>query len=88
MKPYDQNIVTYESMLIGYTDAVARFETVVEDRNPITAFVALFESLNWAVALDDRIGKHLGPVRRVPGPGVARPAEPGGRDHGRCPLRP
>lgn len=61
MKPCDQNIVTYESMLIGYTAAVARFETAVKDRNPITALVGVFESLNWAVALDERIGKHWVP---------------------------
>jgi hypothetical protein len=61
MKPYDQNVVTYESMLIGYTDAVARFETGVKGRNPVTAFVAVFESLNWAVALDERIGEHWVP---------------------------
>jgi hypothetical protein len=63
MKPCDQNIVTYESMLVGYTDAVSRFQAVVKGRNPITAFVALFESLNWAVALDERVGKHWVPCR-------------------------
>jgi hypothetical protein len=54
-----ENLVTFESMLIAYTDAVARFETGTGD--PTTTYVSLFEALNWAVALDDRVGAHWVP---------------------------
>jgi hypothetical protein len=56
-----ENIVTYESMLIGFTDAAARFDAAAAERNPITATNALFETLNWAVALEDRIRQHWAP---------------------------
>jgi len=59
------NLVTFESMLIGYTDAVARLEAVTGDRDPTTAYNSLFEALNWAVALDERIGTHWTPDRET-----------------------
>src|SRR5450755_3053386 len=44
---------------IVFTDSVARFERYEFD--PIAAYNALFEALNWAVAMDDRVGKHWAP---------------------------
>jgi hypothetical protein len=55
------NIVTFETMLIGYTDAAARFDDAAKERDPQLAFTAAFEALNWAVALDERIAKHWCP---------------------------
>ena len=60
--PYDHlNIVSFEAMFIGYADAAERFEATAGDRDPIKIFNALFEALNWAVALDERIGCHWVP---------------------------
>jgi hypothetical protein len=58
VKPYE-NIVTFESMMIGFTEALNRLDAVSGD--PILAYNALFESLNWAVALDERVGEHWVP---------------------------
>jgi len=60
MKPYG-NIVTYESMLIGFTDAVSRFEDPAAMDDPVISYNALFEAIAWAVALDGRIGQHWVP---------------------------
>ena len=61
MKPYDQNIVTFEAMFIGYVDALNRFEVVAKDHDPASAYVPVFEALNWACALDDRTAAHFAP---------------------------
>jgi hypothetical protein len=58
MKPYE-DIVTFESMLIGFTEALNRLDAAGGD--PILVYNALFEALNWAVALDERVGKHWVP---------------------------
>jgi hypothetical protein len=58
VKPYE-NIVTFESMVIGFADAVERFQAAEFD--PVAAYNALFEALNWTVALDDRARKHWAP---------------------------
>jgi hypothetical protein len=52
------NIVTFKWMLDGYTDAAARFDAAVKGRDPQMTYTAVFEALNWAVALDERIGTH------------------------------
>lgn len=61
-----QNIVTFESMLIGYAEALNRFEAAASD--PIGTYNAAFEALNWAVAIDQRIREHWLPD------GVGKPA--------------
>lgn len=60
MQPYE-NMVTYGSMLIGFTDAAARFDDAVRERDPIRATNSLFEALSWVVALDNRIRQHWVP---------------------------
>lgn len=67
MKPYAENIVTFEAMFIGYTEALNRLEDASRSRDPVATYVPLFEALNWAQALDERIrahwipnGKHVG----------------------------
>jgi hypothetical protein len=47
-------------MRIGFSDAVIRFG-LIGHRDSIRAYNSLFEALNWAVALDDRIGEHWAP---------------------------
>jgi hypothetical protein len=61
MKPYDQNIVTFEAMFVGYTEALDRLEEAALGRNPAATYVPLFEALNWAHALDERIAAHWVP---------------------------
>jgi len=67
MKPYDDNIQTFAAMFDGYDQARARLETAVRGTEPAPAFIALFEALNWAVALDDRAGEHWAPEGKTHG---------------------
>ncbi len=60
VQPYNENIVTFKMMLRGFDEALKRLLQACERRDPSGAFPPLFESLNWAVALDDRIGTLLG----------------------------
>jgi hypothetical protein len=39
-------------LIRGYAAAVKRFESAVRNEEPDPSFFALFESLNWAVALE------------------------------------
>jgi len=56
------NIASFETMLIGYTDAAARFDEAAKKmRDPQATFIAAFEALNWAVALDDRVRRQWKP---------------------------
>ena len=52
-------LVTFEAMLLGYTEAINRFDAAANKNDPIGSYTALFEALNWAVALDDRTDAHL-----------------------------
>ena len=62
MHPYEHlRIVTFEAMFIGYADAAERFAVAAEGRDPIAAYIPLFEALSWAYALDDRTGAHFVP---------------------------
>jgi hypothetical protein len=61
MKPYDQNIVTFEAMFAGYVDALERFTRAQQRHDHIATYAAVFETLNWAVALDDRTAAHFVP---------------------------
>jgi hypothetical protein len=58
VQPY-KNVVTFESMMIGFTEALNRLDDVAGD--PILAYNGLFEALNWAVAIDERVGAHWVP---------------------------
>ena len=58
MEPYE-NLVTFEAMLLGYTEAINRFDAAANKNDPIGSYTALFEALNWAVVLDDRTDAHL-----------------------------
>src|SRR5437588_867267 len=48
-------------MFTGYVEALHRFEQGVEARDPIKTYTAVFEALNWAVALDSRTAAHFVP---------------------------
>lgn len=83
MQPYRDNVVTMAMLLRGYADAYARFKEAARDDSDVASatFAPLFEALNWAVALDDRIRKHWAPEgqalgfawrERVPAAGAMR----------------
>ncbi|TGN65040.1 hypothetical protein EXE59_14495 [Nocardioides eburneiflavus] len=61
MNPYDENIVTYRTLLDGYEQALRRFTDASKSRNASQVFLPLFEALNWAVALDDQARAHWAP---------------------------
>jgi hypothetical protein len=61
MKPYAENIQTFTAMFEGFAHAELRFVTAANQGGSTETFIALFEALNWAVALDDRAGKHWTP---------------------------
>jgi hypothetical protein len=65
MQPYEDNIVMFQMLLRGFTGARDRFHGAKTDRDPGPAFAALFEALNWAVALDDRVRAHWAPDGEV-----------------------
>jgi hypothetical protein len=58
MMPPPENIQTFTAMFEGFTRAIERLDVAVKDRDGTQTFVSVFEVLNWAVALDDRAGKH------------------------------
>lgn len=77
MKPYDQHIVTFEAMFVGYTEALNRLEAASEGRSPAATYVPLFEALNWAYALDERVAAHWVPTgRRLDSVGAIASAMP------------
>lgn len=53
--------VSVRLLLDGYVKAVERFERAAKGRDPGAAFLALFEALNWAVAIDERVKEHWAP---------------------------
>jgi hypothetical protein len=57
----DDNIQTFAAMFDGYALSIERFERASKERSSTPSFIALFEALNWAVALDDRARKHWTP---------------------------
>lgn len=62
MRPYQDNIATFRVLLGGYQAAGRRFTQARLDRDPAPTFQALFEALNWAVALDDQVRLHWAPA--------------------------
>lgn len=61
MEPYEDNIVTFDFMLAGYERASDRFRSAADGDDARGTFTSLFEVLNWAVALEDRVRKHWVP---------------------------
>lgn len=53
--------VSYETLLSGFSQAVDRFENARTGLEETATFFPLFESLNWAVALDDHVGEYWQP---------------------------
>lgn len=54
---YDGARKKVQDPLRGYEQALDRFRAAATGRDPDPAFYALFESLNWAHAIDDLIGE-------------------------------
>lgn len=52
---YPGSRITAGTLLRGYIQAVDRFSGAIRDRAPEPNAFALFEALNWAVALDDYV---------------------------------
>lgn len=48
-------VATVNRLLAGYVHAIRRLEEAIEARDPAAAFRAVFEALNWASSIDDRI---------------------------------
>jgi hypothetical protein len=61
MQPYAENIQTFAAMFEGYAAAADRFQQAARTSDAVATFIPLFEALNWAVALDERTGKHWTP---------------------------
>ena len=68
--------VPFVAMVMGFKMAVERFIAAGSGRDPMAAAIPLFEALNWAVALDERLCKDWVPdgKDRQPGCGTGRPA--------------
>jgi hypothetical protein len=52
---YPGSRVVTGQLFRGYAAALTRFESASREQDPDPGFFALFESLNWAVALDDHV---------------------------------
>lgn len=52
-----ENTQTFTAMFEGFAQAAQRFEAAIKDRDTTNTFIPLFEMLNWAVALDQRVGE-------------------------------
>lgn len=61
LKLYPQNIVTVGHLLGGFEQACHRLWAATARGDETRAFFGLFEGLNWAVALDQRVGDHWAP---------------------------
>lgn len=57
MEPYDDSLVTVSVQVHGLREAVQRLEAAAADpENWRGMYLPLFETLNWAASLDDRVG--------------------------------
>jgi len=61
MEADTENIQTFTAMFEGFAQAAQRFEAAIKDRDTTNTFIPLFELLNWAVALDERVRKRWCP---------------------------
>jgi hypothetical protein len=60
----------FGAMVLGFRLAVERFDEAGSATDPVAAAIPLFEALNWAVALDERLVKDWIPDGKDdPGPG-------------------
>lgn len=53
--------VPFSAMATGFHQAVERFKAASPESDPVAATTPLFEALNWAVALDERVRKDWAP---------------------------
>ena len=61
MDPYQDGMVTVRRLLAGFRASVDRFDSAAGEQSLEGTFLAIFEALNWATSLDERIGKHWAP---------------------------
>jgi hypothetical protein len=61
MEAHKENIQTFTAMFEGFAQAAQRFDLAIKDRDSTNTFIPLFEMLNWAVALDERVRKRWCP---------------------------
>src|SRR4051812_4544089 len=67
MAEYAGARVAARQLIRGYGAALERFAEATRQRDPDPAFFALFECLNWAVAVDDLIQELWSPAGEVLG---------------------
>jgi hypothetical protein len=58
---YSGNVVTFRTLLTGFETARSRFVGIRNSTDGEKLFLPLFETLNWAVALDDHVAAHWSP---------------------------
>ncbi len=54
-------MLPYDTLLIGFTDAVSRYETKAKDVDPVEVTIAPFEALNWSIVLEDHVRETWSP---------------------------
>lgn len=59
----------FAAMVLGFRLAVERFQEAGRAPDPVAAVIPLFEALNWAVALDERLRKDWIPDGKESPPG-------------------
>jgi hypothetical protein len=59
--PHGSNVATLGRMLSGYAYALQRLDEAIKADNSDASFRGLFECLNWAAAIDDRIQQRWAP---------------------------
>ena len=62
MSTYPGDRVRFDLMVRGYAQANERYARAAEVTRPEPAYFALFEALNWAVAIDDVVGETWRPA--------------------------
>jgi hypothetical protein len=65
----ESRTVPFAAMTLGLRLAVERFQEAGRASNPLAAVTPLFEALNWAVALDERLKKEWIPDGKDHAPG-------------------
>jgi hypothetical protein len=50
-----EEVVPITTLHAGFVEARRRFEEAAKEREALAVFLPLFETLNWGVALDDRL---------------------------------